>query len=74
MTKRRKSDARYQQEATGEEMRPPQAAPRGLTTEEELERRMRSALADVYEVLGFASVEGKVIEWSEIELINDLVH
>ncbi len=74
MTKRRKSDTRYQQKTTDEEIRPPQTTTRSVATDEELERRMQSALADVYEVLGYASDERNTVEWSKLELVNDLVH
>jgi CRISPR/Cas system type I-B associated protein Csh2 (Cas7 group RAMP superfamily) len=74
MTKRRKQDARSRQETTAEGNRPPAAATRSSAADEELERRMRSALADVYEVLGYASDERNAAEWSRLELVNDLVH
>lgn len=74
MTKRRKSDARSQHETANDENRQPMTATRSAATDEELERRMRSALADVYEVLGYASDERNAVEWSSVELVNDLVH
>ena len=75
MTKRRKQDARSQHEITNDENRPPpKTATRSAERDEELERRMRSALADVYEVLGYASDERNAAECSRLELVNDLVH
>ena len=74
MTKRRKTETLCQQETNGEEMPPPKTKTQSAATDEELERRMRSALADVYEVLGYASDERNAIEWSKLELVNDLIH
>jgi len=74
MTKRRKPDTLCQQETNCEEMPPPKATTQSIATDEELERRMRSALADVYEVLGYASDERNMVEWSKLELVNDLIH
>ncbi len=70
MMKRRKPDALCEQE-TSNEMPPLKNAERIAATEEEMERRMQSALADVYEVLGYASGEDG---WSQLELVNDLIH
>lgn len=75
MTKRRKPGALCQQDANGEEMSPPpKTMTQSAATDEELECRLRSALADVYEVLGYTSDERNAIEWSKIELVNDLIH
>lgn len=74
MTKRRRPDTRSQHETIGEEMPPPKTTTRSVATGEELERRMRSALADVYEVLGCASDERNAVEWSNLGLVNDLIH
>ncbi len=74
MTKRRKPESLCQQETIGEEMPPPKTITQSVATDEELERRMRSALADVYEVLGYASDERNAVEWSKLELVNDLIH
>ena len=74
MTKRRKADTRSQHGIIGEEMPPPKTTTPSIATDEELERRMRSALADVYEVLGYSSDERNAVEWSKLELVNDLVH
>ena len=74
MTKRRKPDALCQQETTGKEMPTPKTTTRSVATDEELECRLRSALADVYEVLGYTSDERNAIEWSKLELVNDLIH
>ncbi len=74
MTKRRKADALRQQDANGEEMPPPKTTTRSAARDEELECRLRSALADVYEVLGYASDERNAVECSNLELVNDLIH
>ncbi len=74
MTKRRKPDARSQHEMTNDEMPPPKTTTQSAATDEEMERRMRSALEDVYEVLGYANDERDAVEWSRLELVNDLIH
>lgn len=74
MTKRRKPDTRPQHETIGEEIPPPKTTTQSVAMDEELERRMRSALADVYEVLGYASDERNAVEWSNLGLVNDLIH
>lgn len=43
-------------------------------TSDELERQMRSALEDVYEVLQLAGDGESGIVWTELELVNDLTH
>jgi len=73
MTKRRKSNAREQQDSLTESV-PPKAPAQSEQAEEELEQRMRSALADVYEALLDASSERDEVEWSGLELVNDLIH
>jgi len=73
MTKRRKPDALCEKETINEKPLLKNSEPIAMS-EEEMERRMQSALADVYEVLGYASSERSAVEWSELELINDLVH
>ncbi len=75
MTKRRRANARNRQDAIGEELLPPPETPtRSIATDDELERRMRSALNDVYDVLRYASDERDTARWSKLELVNDLIH
>jgi len=74
MTKRRKADALCQQDANDDEMPPPKTTRQSAAMDEELECRLRSALADVYEVLGYASDERNGVECSNLELVNELIH
>ena len=78
MTRTRKSNARSREQCSGEQPsekpRAQEASARVGATTDELERRMRSALDDVYEVLLQAGGESEETAWAEFELVNDLTH
>jgi hypothetical protein len=74
MTKMRKPTARPTEEQTGKKLQARETPARVVTTADDLERQMRSALDDVYEVLSQAGDGGEEAEWLGIELVNDLIH
>lgn len=69
MKETRKSTA-IREEQSGEK---PRARRVGESTDE-LERKMQSALKEVYEVLLEAGGETNGIAWAEFELVSDLIH
>ena len=74
MTRTKKSTAR-RQELSSERHQPQKArAPQPETTNDELEKRMQSALEDVYEVLLVADESDGESIWAGLELVNDLIH
>ena len=60
------------QEPSTEESQPRKT--RAQTTDDELKRRVQSALEDVYEVLLIADGSETETGWAGIELVNDLTH
>ena len=71
MTRTKKSTAR-RHEPSSERLQPQKAQTQ--TTDDELEKRMQSALEDVYEVLLIADESNGESGWSGLELVNDLIH
>lgn len=71
MTRTKKVTPR-RHETSSEEPRPQKT--REQATDDELKRRMQSALEDVYEVL--LTPDGSETEsgWAGLELVNDLTH
>ena len=60
------------QEPSTEESRPQKT--RAQATDDELKRRVQSALEDVYEVLLVGGGSETETGWAGIELVNDLTH
>jgi hypothetical protein len=71
---RKSTDRCNGEEQSGEDPHPRETSARHSMTSDELERQMRSALEDVYEVLQLAGDGESGIVWTELELVNDLTH
>ena len=74
MTKMRKPTARPTEEQTGKKLQARETPARVAASPDELERQMRSALDDVYEVLLQAGGSGEEAAWADVQLVNDLIH
>jgi hypothetical protein len=73
MTRTKKVTPRRHESSTGGSQ-PQKAQARAQTTDDELKRRMQSALEDVYEVLLVADGSETETGWAGLELVNDLTH
>jgi hypothetical protein len=74
MTKMRKPTARPAGEEIGKKLRAREIPAQVVTTSDELDRQMRSALDDVYEVLLQTDGSGEEAAWADVQLVNDLTH
>ncbi len=60
--------------ATDDETERPYESSSAAATDEEMERRVRSAIRDAYEALQVKGEDEGAEDWSEIELVSELIH
>jgi len=74
MTRRRLRTLCARRATDDDETERPYEPSRAAVTDEEMERRVRSAIRDAYEALQVKGEDEGAEDWSEIELVSELIH